>query len=710
MGDIFQELRKKEEYVSHLVDCIESTVRKLLSIDTSAEQPGMLLGKIQSGKTKTYIGVMGLAFDQGYELIIVLTKGAQALTQQTYQRMDNVFETLIEDDVVKLYDIMNIPEELTPYIRSQKIILIAKKETHNLDRIVALFRKYPDLCEKKLLIIDDEADYASVGFRKDSSLPDEVSVSILAGKIDKLRKYGSHADFLQVTATPYSLYLQPQTLKLNEIEYHPTRPVFTVLVPIHDKYVGGEFYFEKSEDPTSPAFFLHRDVPEKELQVLGKPDHRYITNILSTPNLVVFRSAIINFLVAGAIRRIQEKPKNYKCSFIIHTETSREKHSWQTKLITALIEGLTSHAQEEPAEFHDLVLPAYDDFKNSTDDSLPEVGTIVEQVKESLIQGHIGLRKINSEQQIAALLDKKGQLRLDNPYNIFVGGQILDRGVTIEKLIGFFYGRNPQRFQQDTVLQHSRMYGTRAQKDLCVTRFYTSARIYAAMKRMHDFDSGLREAFERGEHEDGVVFLLKDESGRVRSCAPNKILISSTETIRPYKRFLPRGMQTKSPSVVSKSNQQIENLLDSYSYEEGKPFLMTCEHAIYVCRLIEKSYEFSERWDNLAYEWDVSTYTAIIRKLCLGTHAPSLEGKAYCVVQKNRTVSRYKGAKTFTDAPDDGRTDRPLAKECAIVIPCLQLFKQQGLEDNGWRGVPFFWPVLVCPQKTQTAVFASEVL
>lgn len=710
MGDIFQELCEKEDYQSNLVSCIESTVRKLLSTDTSAEQPGMLLGKIQSGKTKTYIGVMGLAFDQGYDLIIVLTKGAKALTQQTYQRLDKVFETFIEDDVMKLYDIMNIPEELTPYLRSQKIILIAKKETHNLDRIVALFRKYPDFGEKKLLIIDDEADYASIGFRKDRSQPDEVSVSILAGKIDKLRAYGSHVDFLQVTATPYSLYLQPQTLKLNEVEYHPTRPVFTELVPIHDKYVGGEFYFEEGEDPTSPAFFLHRDVPEKELQVLGKPDQRYITNILSTPNLTVFRSAIINFLVAGAIRRIQEKPKNYKCSFIIHTETSREKHSWQTKLVMALVEGLKKHAQDEPERLHDLVLQGYTDFKSSTAESLPEVGIIVEQVKESLLLGHIGIRKINSEQQIAALLDRKGQLRLDNPYNIFVGGQIMDRGVTIEKLIGFFYGRNPQRFQQDTVLQHSRMYGTRAYQDLCVTRFYTSARIYGAMKRMHDFDSGLREAFERGEHEDGVVFLLKDESGQVRHCAPNKILISSTETIRPYKRFLPRGMQTKSPSVVSKINQQIENLLDTYFYEESKPFLMTCEHAMEVCRLIEKSYEFGERWDNLPYGWDVSTYTAIIQKLCLGTHDPDLEGKAYCVIQKNRTISRYKGAKTFTDAPDDGRTDRPLAKECAIVIPCLQLFKQQGLEDNGWRGVPFFWPVLVCPQRTQTAVFASEEL
>ena len=69
----------------------------------------------------------------------------------------------------------------------------------------------------------------------------------------------------------------------------------------------------------------------------------------------------------------------------------------------------------------------------------------------------MGVIKINSENQISALLDRRGQLRLDNPFNIFIGGQILDRGLTIENFIGFFYGRAPNTFQQDTVLQHSRM-------------------------------------------------------------------------------------------------------------------------------------------------------------------------------------------------------------------------------------------------------------
>src|SRR5439155_22679417 len=101
--------------------------------------------------------------------------------------------------------------------------------------------------------------------------------------------------------------------------------------------------------------------------------------------------------------------------------------------------------------------------------------------------------RVNSEKDVLAMLDESGQLKLRTPFNIFIGGQILDRGLTIANLIGFFYGRNPNRFQQDTVLQHSRMYGVRPKEDLAVTRFYTTLDIYSAMRNIHEFDSGLRK-------------------------------------------------------------------------------------------------------------------------------------------------------------------------------------------------------------------------
>ncbi|NCW02467.1 MAG: hypothetical protein EBW20_11720, partial [Betaproteobacteria bacterium] len=61
----------------------------------------------------------------------------------------------------------------------------------------------------------------------------------------------------------------------------------------------------------------------------------------------------------------------------------------------------------------------------------------------------------------------------------------------------FYYGRRPRKFQQDTVLQHSRMFGYRRPL-LLVTRFYTSRPIRHTMARMEEFDASLRERIASG--------------------------------------------------------------------------------------------------------------------------------------------------------------------------------------------------------------------
>ncbi len=146
--------------------CIRETVDRLLSVQTSAEQPGMLLGKIQSGKTKTFLAAIGLTFDNGFDIAIILTKGTKALTRQTLERVRREFGRFVEQDRLQIFDIMTVPSGLTGYELNQKLIFVAKKQPDNLNRLSALFRdRYPQLESKRVLLIDDEADYASIGFR-----------------------------------------------------------------------------------------------------------------------------------------------------------------------------------------------------------------------------------------------------------------------------------------------------------------------------------------------------------------------------------------------------------------------------------------------------------------------------------------------------------------------------------------------------------------
>jgi hypothetical protein len=718
---IYPNFIETKGYAPELQDCIETTVSYLFNRQTNVNNPGMLLGKIQSGKTRTFIGIVALAFDRGFDICIVFTKGTRALAEQTYQRLDSEFREFIENDEVKVYDIMNLPPQLTPYIRRQKLIIVVKKETNNLDRLVELFNNYPDLSEKRTLLVDDEADFASVGFRRDATSQDGVSFNVLASKINSIRaNFSDHYNFLQVTATPYSLYLQPRgEFDLNNFTFEPIRPAFTTLVPIHDQYIGGQQYFEEAQNPDSVFSDIHVSVPDTELTVLANRDRRYITNILTTPNLRIFRQAILNYLVGGSIRIIDShlQNRNYKCSFIIHTATSRDRHQWQIDLIDEFLSRLTELANDNSPELVELIHGSYDNLCNSVqknNDTCPAFETVVEKVKEALRDGFVGVIKINSENQIAALLDRNGQLRLDNPFNIFVGGQILDRGITIENLIGFFYGRNPNTFQQDTVLQHSRMYGARSMKDIAVTRLYTSNRIYRAMETMHHFDTALREAFERGIHhgDDSVIFIERDDNGTIRPCAPNKILITATETIRPFNRFLPVGFQTKARTHIQRTIQQIDQIIErACNSDYSQPFLLDLDTALQILDLIRSTFEYDERFNNIGYEWDVNTHKAILRKLVGDITNPALQGRLYCFAQTGRDMSRMKNNNTaFTNAPDNSRTDLTIARNVAQETPCLILLRQQGNSANGWRDAEFWWSVIVTPANTRTAVFASETL
>ena len=257
----------------------------------------------------------------------------------------------------------------------------------------------------------------------------------------------------------------------------------------------------------------------------------------------MLRDAIVTFLVGGVIRRIQQRaagqwPQKY--SFLFHTEQSRSSHEWQERVAAAIRDALVDQAREDSPLFNELVRTAYLDIRRSIElegVQVPSLEDVTKAVAESLLTGQLMITKVNSDNDVKKLLADDGQLKLRTAFNMFIGGQILDRGITISNLIGFYYGRNPNRFQQDTVLQHSRMYGARSTADLAVTRFYAPQHVYQIMKRIHEFDVALREASQSGGPEGGVHFIQKDPSNRLIPCSPNKLLFSDVVSIRPGPSF-----------------------------------------------------------------------------------------------------------------------------------------------------------------------------
>jgi hypothetical protein len=689
---------------------VEEAVAKLTSESTSVASPGVLLGRIQSGKTRVFLGIIARCFDRGYEVAVILTKGTRTLARQTLSRVKEDFRTFIVVDEIQVFDIMSLPN-LTPFELGQKLIFIVKKEDDNLARLLEAFENtYPILREKRVLIIDDEADLASVSFRKKDGV---VGVGMISGQIDALRRIVPNTGFLQVTATPYSLYLQPEedVISNGTCLFTPRRPKFTVLLPSHDQYVGGDYYFEKSTDPSSPAYYFYSEVPMEEREALKAEDRRRIKieNILSQSRAEVLRDAIMTFLVGGSIRRLQTKAKGEaaeKYSFLFHTEQSRSAHAWQERVATAIRDALVTEARDSTPRFNMFLQKAYDDLKRSVvleGTPLPDFDAVRSEVVGALTGGHLMITKVNSDKDIDELLDENGQLKLRTPFNLFIGGQILDRGITINNLIAFYYGRNPRKFQQDTVLQHSRMYGSRSMADLAVTRFYAPLHVYQIMRNIHEFDGALRDAFESGANGRGVYFIRKDTNGRVIPCSPNKIWFSNVLSVRPGRRMLPIGFQTVSRTSGLKALAALDNKVERWAGAEGRdPVLIPLNEAVEMLDLAYANLTFDE-----GEECEHKAHVAALQHLSRTSTDPALKDKVWLLIARDRNVARYREEGRFSNAPDT-KQQADLAQSKAETIPVLALLRQNGKEEKGWRDLAFWWPVIVTPRSATTSIFASE--
>jgi hypothetical protein len=693
-----------------LVSCVYSVVRKLQTEATDAQKPGMLLGKIQSGKTRAFLGIIAHAFDNGFDIAIVLTKGTKTLSNQTMARFKKDFGEFIADDDVALFDIMQMPSKLTRTERDRKIIFVAKKQVQNLNRILKLFEEtYPDLKNKKVLLVDDEADLASVRFvrNKDTEQTDQGKI---AQQMDDLRRLVPDIAFLQVTATPYSLYLQPE-------EYHapgsnfvflPKRPAFTELLPIHGGYVGGKDYFGLwGED--DPRGYLFEEVSLEEQDTLRSIDGRSIREdrMFTNTRIPILRQSVVAFVTAVLIWRYQQKSvskRPQKYAMVIHNDVKKEAHKFQFELVLKLTDAFKNDVAAGGAQLRQIFDHVYEDLSRSVaanGGKTPSADDCFNDVCEAFHGDDVVVEQVNSDNDVVALLNDESELRLRTPYNIFIGGNILDRGITIPNLISFYYGRNPKKMQADTVLQHSRMYGARDHEDLAVTRFYTSRGVYERLEVIEDFERALRHAFETGAHDRGVAFIQTDAQRRVVPCAPSKVLMSDVISIDAGGRLLPVGFKTRAMSYIKSHVQKIDDLVPASCKDSNKPVLVDVALAHSILQEIEKTMDVS------GTGWDWKGIAAVIDYFAKMTAHGNHKDKIWLAGFTGRSLARRRESGRFSNAPDT-KQQRDLAEQVARDIPILLLFRQEGRADQGWTDSPFWWPVLIAPQEATPCVYARE--
>ena len=729
-------------------DCIEGTVKQLLEEGENAEEPGLLLGKIQCGKTDTFEDIIGLAFDKGIDITIVFTKGTKPLAQQTLKRMKNDYrffkasDDLEQKATINIYDIMDVWSNLKQAnIDRGKTIFICKKETTNLKHLIEMFTlKSPFLKDKKVLIVDDEADFASRNYikaksaGKDSIYNVNIEMAKISQQIDEFRKIPKFCRYLQVTATPYCLYLQPQgELNLCGNIVKPFRPRFTTLVPIHAKYIGGDEYFVEAKNVDSMYYHLHHPISKKCIDIMGHEDKRYLNAEVSSPNIYDLTYALISYFVATAIRRIQErkKVKDFKTSALFHVDISKQDHEWQEKLIKRLIDSLKKTFIEHDTKDY-RIMNAFadniDDFKESIrkgkkagliNVEMPFKEEIEAEIKNILEQNNYHIQVVNSDQSLVTLLNEEtGELSLDNAVNIFIGGNVLDRGVTIKNMLCFFYGRDPKTFQQDTVLQHARMYGARSKEDMAVTRFHTTDSIYQILRRMNELDSQLRDWFIKGKDQNDLNAVFVGYDKNIKPCAAQKIKASNTLTLKGHTVVLPSGFWTGSNTNIKKTIAKIDNLVETcpnYNKKDANGFIeMEKDTVKEILNLIESTYVFDDIHHNLEHKDDIKEILCAL-EYC----ASKSDGKVYVVQKLDREMSRLRANGGYIDAPADGHSDLPDARAKAINVPVLILTKQKGKKEEkeignntkiniGWNDAPFYWPIFISQKNIEPVMFSFD--
>lgn len=415
---------------------------------------GLVYGLVQSGKTGVLSVSGAVGADEGYRTIVILTSDNDALYAQTLARVQEAFPGI---DILAKDDCRD-QDAFIQRVKSGTCAIVVTKNSNHLKSVIQNFKK-GNLKGLSCLLIDDEADQASLNT---FASKDDGRVSGINRHITDLRSFFEKNTYLQVTATPQALFLQSSD--------HPFRPQFTVLSHPGRDYIGGDDFF--GEGSTLVREFSLEDITA--LTAGGQP-----SPTLKVP--VSLMLALDTFIVGATYKRLKDPEQN--CAFLCHVSTRKADH----RHIVGLLREYKADLQLKLKKGDPVVLKrlktAYDDLanthvdlKSTPFDKLAEAATF--------FSPGITVKLVNGE------TDEDVALR--SPYNLFVGGNKLGRGVTIKNLIVSYYGRNPRTPQADTVLQHARMYGYR-RKDIGLLRLFLPPQLHVVFRSIYSMEKSLRE-------------------------------------------------------------------------------------------------------------------------------------------------------------------------------------------------------------------------
>lgn len=521
---VARQMKKEDDAMSdEIVGGIFSNATEILNhcpnpnMTGEFKKTGIVIGKVQSGKTSNFIALLALAFDNGYNIAVVIGGNTKELLTQNVTRIESAFN-VNKDKLVVLHSKDNhnliTPEQIRRWITTgTKVIIVSLKSPQvkskkHMTRVSELFDD-PIMANENTIIIDDEGDQATLNskaYSKDGELAKTYQV---AKEIkDKIKRHC----FISITATPQANIL----IQASDI----LSPDFGTLIYPGEGYCGLSTFHGENED------VFVKEIPIDEDSLLDVQG--------DIPNS--FIQALSSFYVSNAIRKARGDNKVH--SMLIHPSQKKFDHKLAQEKANKFLENwraIASLGVQDLAYVNDLkplLKEAYDNYKKD--------GVLLREFDYYEVEI---LNCISKSSDVLVFNSDSINARSDaGNFNtrIYLGGNILDRGITIKGLaITYIIRRAKGTSTLDNTEQRARWFGYKNVAgfsdyiDIC--RVWATSSIKKDFVSINESDEDMWSSIERNIangksfKELPRYFLLQhDASHRLRLTRPN---VAKTEDV-----------------------------------------------------------------------------------------------------------------------------------------------------------------------------------
>ena len=578
---------EKQNLINSTLEILSNCVPALFDNISEVNNTGLVIGKIQSGKTMSFTSLINLANDNNFKVIFVISGRTNLLLNQTRKRLkedllndnDNNFkflkfnfgeekkksESKYNTDTVKFRKKRELIKDIKDVLKRGKktlIIPILKHQGHirNFASIFSDSQIKMYLQKKGVLIIDDEADQASLNtYERKNDRKGTFDESAIYNSLKQLKDSLPNHSFIQYTATPLANILIDQ--------YNVLSPKWHVILSPGDDYTGGQEFFKNKFEFVRPIKIEYDDIFQypPDTSHLNSPPKSLINSIKEFLILSSFKSFYDELRYNGI-----KKPKDFKKatmlihpSWIVNEKDGKKGINTFSKWINNIIDNLISDIDNDD---YSRFESTFDKIKNEINNksnytkipSFHEINTILSEE----IPGDLKVYTV-----IGGMLDSNDGFPWgEHKFNLLVGGQLLDRGFTVENLIMTYMPRDTRgKNQADTIEQRCRFYGYRKNYlDFC--------RVYITEGLLQDY-------IDYNESEEYILNYLKEYTLAEFVKNGSKFLMSKNLNPTNTQRLKENLKSSKfegwihfdpQSEFLNQNNELIEEFLNKISNYENK--------------------------------------------------------------------------------------------------------------------------------------------